>query len=105
MGIRDDQKIAIAPKHFDTAAIAQSVERLVSNRKVADSWFDSRAGNTSLYPRKRRFLNAYHHSGQAVYLLWWSSWTKDLQIEPQKGGVRWWVRRTQGAWLVRTNGL
>ena len=54
------------------AATAQLVERQVSDRKVADFWFDSRSHNASLCLLRK----AYHSS--------WLNLTKDLQTEAKK---------------------
>jgi len=49
------------------------------NRKVAIPWFDSWCGNASLCPWERHVC--FPSWGQAVYLLWWPSLTKDMQSE------------------------
>ena len=41
------------------------VERLFSNRKIADPWFDFRSGNASLCPWERHSTRI-SHSRQAV---------------------------------------
>ena len=43
------------------------VERRVGDRKVADPWFDSKPGNVSLRPGKRRFI-LISHWDLAIYL-------------------------------------
>ena len=60
------------------------VEPRVSDRKVADSWFDSRPGSASLHPWERHCI-LISHCGQAVCPQWWPSLTKDLQTEPKLG--------------------
>ena len=74
------------------------VERRVSDRKVANPWFDSLSGNTSLYSWKRQF-KLICHWGQAVYPLWWPRMTKDLQTAPKK------FKQTQHAWFIQTKEL
>ena len=64
-------------------AIVHLVKRRASDRKVADSRFDSRTGNASLRGRKRHCLHISDWS-QAVYPLW-SILTKDLQTNCKNG--------------------
>ena len=41
-------------QHRNAAAIGQLIERRVSDRKVADPWFDSQTGNALLCSWERR---------------------------------------------------
>ena len=81
---------------------SSEVELRVSDRKVADHWFDSRTGKASLCPWERHFTLTSHW-GEAVHPLWWPSLTKDLQTEPKKVLCVAVVRQMQRAWFLRTN--
>jgi len=65
---------------FNDGGVAQLVERQASNRKVAKSRFNSRCGSESVYPWEKHLL-LFPILGQAVFLLWWPSLTKDMQTE------------------------
>ena len=82
------------------------IELWVSNRKVADPWFDSRTGNALLRPWDSLFTLIFHWS-QAVYPIWWPSLTKDLQTKPKKGcsALLWLDRRRVPGSYQRTNKL
>ena len=78
------------------------VENRTSDPKVAGFWFDSRTSNASLCLWERYFTLISYWS-QAVYPLWWSSLTKNLQTEPQKVLCVGMVRQAQGARFIHTN--
>ena len=44
-----------------------------------------KSGITLLCPSEKHLSLISHYWGQAVYMSWWPSLTKDLQTEPQKG--------------------
>ena len=46
---------ACSPYETTAVTVTQLVARQVGDRKVADSWFDSRSDNASLCPRERHF--------------------------------------------------
>ena len=68
------------------------VERRVSNRKIADPRFDSHTGSASFCTLKRHFTFIFYW-GRALYPLWWTSLTKDLQTEPKKCSALVWLDR------------
>ena len=79
------------------------VERRVGDQKVADTWFDSRAGNASLCPWKRH-LNAYFPLKPRSLPALEAQPDERLAIRTQKGAVRW-CGWTDAECLVHTNEL
>ena len=75
------------------------MQHQASEQKVADSGFESQTGNILLYPQERHFMLIFHWD-QAVYLMFWTSLTKDLQTEPKKVLSVGVVGHAQRAWFI-----
>ena len=69
---------------WSSGGYSSVLERLVSDRKVAEPRFDYRTGNTLLLCHWEKHFTQISHSDQPVYAIWCLILSKDLQTEPLK---------------------